>query len=125
MKVYGLTARQRQLLEFIQAYTRAHGRAPSFRDMMEGMGFKSPSAAHRLVVCLEQRGCIRRLPDQARTIVITEEAFGNACAGLPDNLARTVAVVAASRGMTTNAFVEEAVRAHLITTRRPAERAAA
>lgn len=70
-----LTAKQRDLLEFIRAFSAENGGvAPSYEEMMHAMGLASKSGIHRLVVALEERGFINRLPERARAIVIVERA---------------------------------------------------
>ncbi|CAE7205075.1 cfr9IM [Symbiodinium microadriaticum] len=52
---YGLTARQAELLDFIRDFTGRYGHAPSFEDMMNGMGLKSKSGIDRMIKALEAR----------------------------------------------------------------------
>jgi DNA-binding MarR family transcriptional regulator len=61
------TEKQGQYLAFIHTYLQLHRRAPAEADMQEFFGVTPPSV-HRMVVELEKRGLIRRLPRQARTI---------------------------------------------------------
>lgn len=65
-----LTAEQKRLLEIIEAYVRQNGIAPSYDEMQQAMGLKSKSGVNRLVLGLEERGAIRRLPNRARAIEI-------------------------------------------------------
>ena len=67
---YTLTRAQRDLLGFINAYLADHGIAPSYEEAMEALDLKSKSGVHRMMVALEQRGVIRRLPAHARAIEI-------------------------------------------------------
>lgn len=61
------TPRQRQFLEFIAGYTRILGVAPAEADMQRF--FKvSPPSVHQMVLTLEKRGFITRVPGQARSI---------------------------------------------------------
>jgi repressor LexA len=61
-----LTAKQGQYLAFIFYYTKIHGRAPSEADFRSY--FKvSPPAVHRMLLALEERGCIERKPGEARS----------------------------------------------------------
>ncbi len=64
----GLTARQRELVDFIQAYIAEKDIPPSFDEMREAMGFAGKSVVHRMIVALEERGYIERLPARARAI---------------------------------------------------------
>lgn len=64
----GLTARQRQLLQFIIAYTERVGFAPSFDEMRGALGLNSKSGVHRIVRSLEERGAISVRHNRARAI---------------------------------------------------------
>jgi hypothetical protein len=67
----GLTAKQHKLLTFIVAYTKRHGGVcPSYEEMTKAIGVKSKSGIHRLVIALEERGHIIRMPDRARAIEV-------------------------------------------------------
>src|SRR3546814_12041493 len=61
-----LTAKQHELLHFIQQRLEASGISPSFEEMKEALGLKSKSGIHRLISALEERGFLRRLPNRAR-----------------------------------------------------------
>src|SRR3954468_6559984 len=61
-----LTAKQRELLLFIDARLKESGISPSFDEMREALELKSKSGVHRLISALEERGFIRRLPNPAR-----------------------------------------------------------
>lgn len=74
---YGLTAPQAALLRFVQGYQLAHGGvSPTVRECADGLAARSKSTAQRLLVELERRGAIRRLPRRERAIeVITRLAI--------------------------------------------------
>jgi len=59
-----LTAKQHELLHFIQQRLDASGISPSFEEMKEALGLKSKSGA------LEERGFLRRLPNRARALEV-------------------------------------------------------
>lgn len=61
------TSRQGQFLAYIQAYTRLHRQPPSEMEMATYFSV-SPPSAHQMVVALENRGLIQRMPGQARSI---------------------------------------------------------
>lgn len=70
-----LTRQQRNLLDYIMAYRKAHkGVVPSYEEMCAGIGVRSKSGIHRLIKALEERGHITRLPDRARAIQIIRHA---------------------------------------------------
>ena len=61
------TAQQGQALAFIHYYTKIHGEPPAEIDLARYFSI-SPPAAHQLVVTLESRGLIERIPGRARSI---------------------------------------------------------
>jgi len=65
-----LTAKQRELLLFINQRLTATGVSPSFDEMKDALHLKSKSGIHRLVSGLEERGFIRRLPHRARALEV-------------------------------------------------------
>jgi repressor LexA len=67
-----LTAKQRELLLFIDARLKENGISPSFDEMREALDLKSKSGVHRLVSALEERGFIRRLPNRARALEVVK-----------------------------------------------------
>ena len=65
-----LTAKQRELLLFIDERLKSNGISPSFDEMREALELKSKSGVHRLISALEERGFIRRLPNRARALEV-------------------------------------------------------
>jgi len=65
-----LTAKQRELLLFIDDRLKDSGISPSFDEMREALELKSKSGVHRLISALEERGFIRRLPNRARALEV-------------------------------------------------------
>jgi repressor LexA len=65
-----LTAKQRELLLFIDQRLKQDGISPSFDEMREALELKSKSGVHRLISALEERGFIRRLPNRARALEV-------------------------------------------------------
>jgi repressor LexA len=76
-----LTAKQRELLLFIDGRLKQDGVSPSFDEMREALDLKSKSGVHRLISALEERGFIRRLPNRARALEVVK---------LPETQASTV-----------------------------------
>lgn len=68
----GLTQRQSDTLQFIRRFHAERGVAPSMDEMCDALGLTAKSAVHRLVVSLEDRGYITRMPKRARSIVLCE-----------------------------------------------------
>jgi repressor LexA len=65
-----LTTKQKELLTFINARLQETGVPPSFDEMKEALALQSKSGVHRLIIALEERGFIRRLPHRARAIEV-------------------------------------------------------
>ena len=63
------TDKQGQYLAFIHTYALLHRRPPAEADMERYFGVTPPSV-HRMVVELERRGLIHRLPGQPRSIIL-------------------------------------------------------
>jgi repressor LexA len=81
-----LTAKQRELLIFINDRLIATGVSPSFDEMREALDLKSKSGVHRLISALEERKFIRRLPNRARALEVLR---------LPDGMAPPAPAAAA------------------------------
>ena len=58
---------QGQYLAFIQTYTTLHGVAPAEADMQRFFRV-TPPAVHRMVLALEQRRLLERVPGRSRSI---------------------------------------------------------
>ena len=67
-----LTAKQRELLLFIDERLKDGGISPSFDEMRAALDLKSKSGVHRLISALEERGFIRRLPNRARALEVVK-----------------------------------------------------
>lgn len=79
-----LTAKQHELLHFIQQKLDASGISPSFEEMKEALGLKSKSGIHRLISALEERGFLRRLPNRARALEVVKLPEGGKVAANSD-----------------------------------------
>jgi repressor LexA len=65
-----LTARQRQILEIIEAHMRERGYPPSVREIGEAVGLTSPSTVHSHLATLQRLGYLRRDPTKPRAIEV-------------------------------------------------------
>jgi SOS-response transcriptional repressor LexA len=61
------TAKQGQYLAFVHYYTKIHGCAPAEADMQRYFNVSAP-AVHQMVLMLEKRRLIARVPGQPRSI---------------------------------------------------------
>jgi repressor LexA len=65
-----LTRKQSDLLRFIHQRLKETGVPPSFDEMKDALDLRSKSGIHRLILALEERGFIRRLPNRARALEV-------------------------------------------------------
>jgi repressor LexA len=72
------TVKQGQYLAFIYYFTKIHGEPPAEAEMQRYFRV-TPSSVHQMVLSLESRGTITRVPGKARSIKL---ALGRA--ELPD-----------------------------------------
>ncbi len=92
-----LTAKQHELIRFIQQKLEDTGISPSFEEMKEALDLKSKSGVHRLISALEERGFIRRLPNRARALEVVklpEDAVIGSPKPAPANDAVSTALIA-------------------------------
>ena len=70
------TERQGQFLAYINQYSILNGCAPAEADMQRFFQITPPSV-HSMVLTLERRGFIRRIPGQARsiTLIVSSESL--------------------------------------------------
>ena len=61
------TSKQGQYLAFIYNYTVMHGTAPAEADMQQFFG-ATPPTIHQMILKLEEKGFISRIPRQPRSI---------------------------------------------------------
>jgi len=73
-----LTAKMRELWFYLDERMAGDAACPSFDEMREALGLKSKSGVHRLVIALEERGHLRRLPNRARAIELLKRPEGAA-----------------------------------------------
>lgn len=71
-----ITAKQREILEFIKQEILKKGYPPAVREICEAVHLKSTSSVHAHLETLEKNGFIRRDPTKPRAIEIMEEDFG-------------------------------------------------
>jgi repressor LexA len=103
-----LTARQRQVLEFIDAEVHRRGYPPSVREIGEAVGLSSPSTVHAHLAALQDKGYLRRDPSKPRAIEVSLEPLtGGAIERRPLRQVPLVGDVAAGTGVLAAENVEE------------------
>jgi SOS-response transcriptional repressor LexA len=62
------------VFDFIKAYMRLHGVAPSYAVIAKGIGLKSKSNIHRIVHKLEEEGLVTVKPYKFNSIKIRDRS---------------------------------------------------
>jgi repressor LexA len=88
-----LTKKQHELLRFIHERLKEQGVPPSFDEMKEALDLRSKSGIHRLIMALEERGFIRRLPNRARALEVVR---------LPESAVPGLTLASSQRGFRPN-----------------------
>jgi len=68
-----LTKRQKDVLDFITQYIDKNGYGPTLNEINIKLEMGSASAAHQHVKALEEKGYLKKLPNQTRAISLTDE----------------------------------------------------
>ncbi len=103
-----LTARQRQVLEFIDAEVRRRGYPPSVREIGEAVGLSSSSTVHAHLAALQDKGYLTRDPTKPRAIEVHfESGSGAAVERRPVRHVPLVGDVAAGTGVLAAENIEE------------------
>jgi repressor LexA len=63
-----LTDREREVYDFVRAYTRRHGVPPKLREIGAHLGVVSRGTVHRYLRAIEEAGLIAITPDRARGV---------------------------------------------------------
>ena len=69
-----MTEKDQLILDFIKAYIRLHGVAPSYSVIARGVNKQSKSNIHRVVHKLIDEGKIAMKPHKARSIRVTDRS---------------------------------------------------
>lgn len=70
-----ITAKQKEILEYIKETILKKGYPPAVREICEAVKLKSTSSVHSHLEQLEKNGYIRRDPTKPRTIEIIDDCF--------------------------------------------------
>ncbi|MBS3907500.1 MAG: transcriptional repressor LexA [Syntrophaceae bacterium] len=65
-----LTARQKELFDFLKEFFREKGFPPTLREMASHFGLKGPRGPQKTLNILERKGYIRKIPGESRAIEI-------------------------------------------------------
>ncbi len=71
-----LTDREREVYDFVRAYTDRHGVPPKLREIGVHLGVTSRGTVHRYLRAIEEAGLIAITPDRARGVRLVNKATG-------------------------------------------------
>jgi repressor LexA len=104
-----VTARQRQVYEFICRYLETHKQPPTIAEIGKQFQMSSSASVHSILSALEREGLIKRIPNVSRGIeIVKQESFaddyeipllGLVAAGQPIEAILTHETVAAPKNM--------------------------
>src|SRR5580704_13933610 len=63
-----VTRRQKEVLDFLEAFVTRNGYSPSFEEIARGMELKSLATVHKHVTNLEKKGMLDRVHNRSRSI---------------------------------------------------------
>lgn len=73
---YGkITAKQREILDYLKQQVLLRGYPPSVREICEAVNLKSTSSVHAHLETLERNGYIRKDPTKPRAIEVIDDSF--------------------------------------------------
>lgn len=105
-----LTARQRQVLEFVESEMSQRGYPPSVREIGDAVGLSSPSTVHAHLAALQDKGYLKRDHTKPRAIELRREPITGARVDRrPVRFVPLVGDVAAGTGVLAAENVEEMV----------------
>lgn len=83
-----LTARQKEILEFIHAFRREKGVAPTHREICERFGFSSYGTAYKHLKLLSEKGFLKRDRHQRRGMELLDGEGDSASSGVAEGAGR-------------------------------------
>ncbi|MGB1842047.1 MAG: transcriptional repressor LexA [Longimicrobiales bacterium] len=78
-----LTKRQKEILDYIEAFIEEQGYAPSFEEIAESFGYSSLATVHEHLSNLERKGYIRKSYNESRSIELVGHDTGTPVVELP------------------------------------------
>lgn len=71
------TKKQRELLLFVDAFIKEHGYGPSYREIMNGLGYRSVSTVAVHIDGLIAKGYVRKRDNSARSLEVVSSRYGS------------------------------------------------
>jgi repressor LexA len=78
-----LTARQKEVFNFLEDYLRRKGFPPTLREIASHFGLRGPKGPQKTLTILERKGYLRRVPGGSRAIEILSFPFVHASQVIP------------------------------------------
>ncbi len=99
-----VTRRQKEVLDFLEAFVNRNGYSPSFEEIARGMGLKSLATVHKHITNLEKKGLLDRVHNRSRSIDVLPPGsrtrsserlplVGRIAAGLPVEASETAETI--------------------------------
>ncbi len=63
-----VTRRQKEILDFLEAFVTRNGYSPSFEEIARGMSLRSLATVHKHITNLEKKGMLDRVHNRSRSI---------------------------------------------------------
>ena len=82
------TKRQKELLDYVDRFIGEHGYGPSYREVMNALGYKSVSTVAVHIDGLISKGYLRKRDNSARSLEVVSAQFGDTPAKQPGGTAR-------------------------------------
>ena len=70
-----LTKRQKDILDYVKDFLHRHGYSPTLEEIANHFSLASLNGVYKHLRALEERGFIRRLPNQSRSIQVLETSL--------------------------------------------------
>ncbi len=70
------TRKQRELLNHVDNFIKEHGYGPSYREVMNGLGYKSVSTVAVHIEGLINKGYLRKRDNSARSLEVVSAEYG-------------------------------------------------
>ena len=69
------TKKQKELLQFVDVFIKEHGYGPSYREVMNGLGYKSVSTVAVHIDGLIEKGYLRKRDNSARSLEVVSSEY--------------------------------------------------
>jgi repressor LexA len=71
-----ITRRQKEVLDFLSAFTQKNGYSPSYEEIAGGLGVNSLATVHKHVTNLQNKGLLQRAHNRSRSIDVLPARAG-------------------------------------------------